>query len=208
MNLVFDIGSNVGTTVEFFSQKANKVIGFEPNPRLVEILRKRFNNRNVIIDSRGLSNEIGEKKFRIANADTISTFSEDWVNNSRFTGGYSWNEGIIVDTTTLDSVIEQYGTPDYIKIDVEGYEFEVLTSLTKVLENTIISFEWAEEQKNKIEQTIKYLFNLGYKKFSYTEADKILMDVEIDWRTIDKLNLIENLDDQRKDKWGMIYVKK
>jgi len=208
MNLVFDIGSNVGTTVEFFSQKANKVIGFEPNPRLVEILRKRFNNRNVIIDSRGLSNEIGEKKFRIANADTISTFSEDWVNNSRFTGGYSWNEGIIVDTTTLDSVIEQYGTPDYIKIDVEGYEFEVLTSLTKLLENTIISFEWAEEQKNKIEQTIKYLFNLGYKKFSYTEADKILMDVEIDWRTIDKLNLIENLDDQRKDKWGMIYVKK
>lgn len=208
MNLVFDIGSNVGTTVEFFSQKANKVIGFEPNPRLVEILREKFNNRNVIIDSRGLSNEIGEKKFRIANADTISTFSEDWVNNSRFTGGYSWNEGIIVDTTTLDSVIEQYGTPDYIKIDVEGYEFEVLTSLTKVLENTIISFEWAEEQKNKIEQTIKYLFNLGYKKFSYTEADKILMDVEIDWRTIDKLNLIENLDDQRKDKWGMIYVKK
>jgi hypothetical protein len=83
-----------------------------------------------------------------------------------------------------------------------------LTSLTKLLENTIISFEWAEEQKNKIEQTIKYLFNLGYKKFSYTEADKILMDVEIDWRTIDKLNLIENLDDQRKDKWGMIYVKK
>jgi FkbM family methyltransferase len=208
MNLVFDIGSNVGTTVEFFSQKANKVVGFEPNPRLVEILRRRFNNRNVIIDSRGLSNEIGEKKFRIANADTISTFSEDWVNNSRFTGGYSWNEGIIVETTTLDSVIEQYGTPDYIKIDVEGYEFEVLTSLTKVLENTIISFEWAEEQKNKIEQTIKYLFNLGYKKFSYTEADKILMDVEIDWRTIDKLNLIENLDDQRKDKWGMIYVKK
>jgi FkbM family methyltransferase len=208
MNLVFDIGSNVGTTVEFFSQKANKVVGFEPNPRLVEILRRRFNNRNVIIDSRGLSNEIGEKKFRIANADTISTFSEDWVNNSRFTGGYSWNEGIIVETTTLDSVIEQYGTPDYIKIDVEGYEFEVLTSLTKVLENTIISFEWAEEQKNKIEQTIKYLFNLGYEKFSYTEADKILMDVEIDWRTIDKLNLIENLDDQRKDKWGMIYVKK
>ena len=208
MNLVFDIGSNVGTTVEFFSQKADKVIGFEPNPRLVEILRRRFNNRNVIIDSRGLSNEIGEKKFRIANADTISTFSEDWVNNSRFTGGYSWNEGIIVETTTLDSVIDQYGTPDYIKIDVEGYEFEVLTSLTKLLENTIISFEWAEEQKNKIEQTIKYLFNLGYKKFSYTEADKILMDVEIDWRTIDKLNLIENLDDQRKDKWGMVYVKK
>jgi FkbM family methyltransferase len=208
MNLVFDVGSNVGTAVEFFSQKANKVIGFEPNPRLVEILRKKFNNRNVIIDSRGLSNEIGEKKFRIANVDTISTFSEDWVNNSRFTGGYSWNESIIVETTTLDSVIEQYGTPDYIKIDVEGYEFEVLTSLTKLLENTIISFEWAEEQKNKIGQTIKYLFNLGYKKFSYTEADKIFMDLEIDWRTIDKLNLIENLDDQRKDKWGMIYVKK
>ena len=208
MKLVFDIGSNIGTTIEFFNQRTNKVIGFEPNPTLFKRLQQRFKNRNVIIDPRGLSNEIGHKKFRISNADTISTFSEDWVNNSRFTSGYSWDEGIIVETTTLDSIIEEYGIPDYIKIDVEGYEFEVLTSLTKLLENTVISFEWAEEQKNKIEQTIIYLFDLGYKNFSYTEADQIQLDDEINWRTINELNLIENLNSQRKDKWGMIYVKK
>lgn len=208
MKLVFDIGSNIGTTIEFFSQRTSTVIGFEPNPTLFSRLQQRFENCNVIIDPRGLSNEIGRKSFRIANADTISTFSDDWVNNSRFTGGYTWNDSIIVETTTLDSIIEQYGIPDYIKIDVEGYEFEVLTSLTKLLENTIISFEWAEEQKNKIEQTINYLFDLGYKNFSYTEADKIQLSDEINWRTINELNLIENLDSQRKDKWGMIYVKK
>lgn len=208
MKLVFDIGSNIGTTIEFFSHRANKVVGFEPNPTLFQRLKQRFENRNVILDPRGLSNEVGYKIFRIANADTISTFSDDWVNNSRFTGDYIWNEGITVETTTLDSVIEQYGIPDYIKIDVEGHEFEVLTSFTKLLENTVISFEWAEEQKNKIEQTINYLHNLGYENYSYTEADKIQLSDEINWRTINELNLIENLDSQRKDKWGMVYVKK
>jgi len=208
MKLVFDIGSNIGTTIEFFSQRTNKVIGFEPNPSLFKRLKQRFENRNVVIDPRGLSDEIGHKNFRISNADTISTFSEDWVNNSRFTGGYSWDEGIIVETTTLDSIIEEYGIPDYIKIDVEGYEFEVLTSLTQLLDDTVISFEWAEEQKNKIEQTISYLFDLGYRNFSYTEADQIQLDNQINWRSIDKLDLIENLNSERKDKWGMIYVKK
>jgi FkbM family methyltransferase len=150
MNLIFDIGANVGKTVAQFITVANKVVCFEPNPMLVNNLKSRFANDSVIVDERGVSNKNGTQTFKISNADTISTLSEDWVTNSRFTGSYNWDNHIQIETVTLDSIIEQYGTPDYIKIDVEGHEYELLASFTKFLPYTLFAFEWAEEQKAQL----------------------------------------------------------
>lgn len=129
-------------------------------------------------------------------------FSEDWVENSRFSNNYTWKENVEVKTITLDSAIEQYGKPDYIKIDVEGYEYEVLTSFTKLLENTIISFEWAEEQKNKINEILNHLKNLGYNLFFYTEADEIKFDEDIDWVNFENFSIVEKLNPEKKRKMG------
>jgi FkbM family methyltransferase len=208
MKLVFDIGANIGKTVEQFTLVSDKVVCFEPNPKLAHELRSKFENFSVVVDDRGVSNKIGTQIFRISNADTISTLSEDWITNSRFTGSYNWDTHVQVETVTLDSIIEEYGEPDYIKIDVEGHEFEVLTYFTKLLPNTLLSFEWAEEQKSKIESTIHYLNKLGYNMFGYTESDKILFDNEVDWKEYKNFDLIESLTPERKEKWGMIYVKK
>lgn len=208
MKLVFDIGANIGDTVEQFTLISSKVICFEPNPTLASELRGRFENSSVVVDERAVSNKNGTQIFKISNANTISTLSEDWITNSRFTESYTWDTHVQVETVTLDSIVEQYGEPDYIKIDVEGHEFEVLTSFTKLLPNTLISFEWAEEQKSKIESTIHYLNKLGYNMFGYTEFDKILFDNEIDWKEYQNFDLIESLIPERKEKWGMIYIKK
>jgi FkbM family methyltransferase len=208
MNLIFDIGANVGKTVAQFITVANKVVCFEPNPRLANLLRGRFANDLVIIDERGVSNKNGTQTFKISNADTISTLSEDWVTNSRFTGSYNWDNHIQIETVTLDSVIEQYGIPDYIKIDVEGYEYELLTSFTKFLPDTLFAFEWAEEQKSKIDLTIQHLNKLGYNSFAFTEADEILFDEHIHWEKLKDFNFIELLNSERKEKWGMVYFKK
>jgi FkbM family methyltransferase len=207
MNLIFDIGANVGATLEIFKTKSKTVVGFEANPSLCDFLKSKYKNQNVIIDNRGLSNKNEIKQFKISNANTISTFSDDWVNNSRFTGMYNWNNVVDVETITLDSAIEQYGIPDYIKIDVEGYEFEVLTSFTKLIQNTIICFEWAEEQKDKIELTLNHIKTLGYNNFSYTEADKVLFNDEIKWSSFENFDIIKKLNPEKKDKWGMIYFK-
>ena len=208
MKLVFDIGANIGKTVEQFTLVSDKVVCFEPNPKLVYELRRKFENFSVIVDERGVSNKNGVQIFRISNADTISTLSEDWINNSRFTGSYNWDTHVQVETVTLDSIVEEYGEPDYIKIDVEGHEFEVLTSFTKLLPRTLLSFEWAEEQKSKIESTIHYLNKLGYNMFGYTEFDKILFNNEIDWKEYKNFDFIESLIPERKERWGMIYFKK
>jgi FkbM family methyltransferase len=191
MNLIFDIGANAGKTVSEFILVADKVVCFEPNPTLANSLRSRFVDNSVIVDERGVSNKNGIQTFKISNADTISTLSDDWITNSRFTGGYIWDNHIEIETTTLDSIIDEYGIPDYIKIDVEGHEYEVLTSFSKLLPDTLFSFEWAEEQKHKIDLTIQHLNKLGYNSFAFTDDDEILFDEQINWEKLEDNETIE-----------------
>lgn len=208
MNLVFDIGANMGQTVNIFMDEAEKVIAFEPNPKLTNHLKNRFEKDNVIVDSRAVSYKIGTQNFNISNYHFLSTFSNDWISNSRFNNSYSWDDVLEVQTTTLNNIIDEYGIPDYIKIDVEGYEYEVLTSFTKLLDETILSFEWVEEQKYRIIEIVNHLFNIGYNKFYYTEGDEILFDKDIKWNFYDIFEFFSSLNEDRKEKWGMIYIKK
>jgi FkbM family methyltransferase len=208
MELIFDIGANKGSTVDFYKNYAKKVVCFEPNPNLVSTLKSRFENSNVIVDSRGLSNIVGKKKFMISNADTISTFSESWVNNSRFSDSYKWNEGITVETTTLDSILNEYGIPDFIKIDVEGYEYEVLLGLNVLLENTVFAFEWAEEQFDGVQKSVKHLQNVGYNNFAFIYGDSPSLGNNLEYKSWEELEINNDIIPSRKNKWGMIYFKK
>lgn len=208
MNLAFDIGSNIGKTVDILRQNFKKVISFEPNPRLVNLLKQNYENKNVVVDGRAISFQNGIQEFKISNADTISTLSKDWVENSRFSESYNWNTSIMVETLTLEKAIEEYGVPEYIKIDTEGYEYEILTNFNQFLPNTIFSFEWAEEQKDKINQSLIHLKNLGYQNFGFTESDPILFDDQINWELYENFKLIDRMDSERKSLWGMIYFKK
>ena len=208
MNLIFDIGANRGRTAEIFLRHADKVISFEPNPGLVNHLKNFFSNPKLHIDNRAISHARGTQEFKLANADTISTLSTDWVENSRFTGEYSWDNSIMVETLTLSDAIAEYGIPNYIKIDTEGYEYEILTNFHDFLPDTLFAFEWAEEQKEKIAKTLEHINGLGYKNFAYTESDPVLFDEQLNWSDFDNFKLIDTMDSSRKALWGMIYFKK
>lgn len=209
MKIAFDIGANIGQTVDELLPNYDKIICFEPNPSLVTIIKdKFFNNDKITIEELGLSDKIETKKFNISNSHVVSIFSEDWINNSRFTNVYNWDTSIDVKTTTLDEVIDKYGIPYFIKIDVEGYEYEVIKGLTKLLENTYFAFEWAEEQYLIVNKTIKYLKELGYNNFTYTYQDSLLTLENISWSKWEDLTIHNDIKEDRKEKWGMIYFKK
>jgi FkbM family methyltransferase len=208
MKIAFDIGANIGQTIDALFNDYDKIIAFEANPNLALNLKSRYTQDKIIIESLGVSDKNEVKTFNISNSHVVSTFSNDWITNSRFTGVYNWDTTIQVNTITLDDIIKKYGIPYFIKVDVEGYEYEVFQGLTSLLEETYFAFEWAEEQYEKINQTIDYLKSLGYSNFDYTYQDNLLVLETINWKKWEDLNLHSDINPSRKEKWGMIYFKK
>lgn len=207
-NLVFDIGANLGNATEFLLRYSNKVICFEPNPELAKMLRIRFLGQNVFVDARGVSDRIEVKQFFLSNAHTISTFDKAWISQSRFSNEFKWDQSIDVQTTTLDSLISEYGVPDFVKIDVEGHELSVLTGLSKLLENTTFGFEWTEERYDDIIKIFRHIESLGYNDFSFSYEDKLTFGEELDWGKWQSLKLHQDINVERKSRWGMIYFKR
>lgn len=134
--LVFDIGANTGELTEVFRQLGFVVVAAEPDPVNYAQLQYRFRGvAGVTVIPSALAAEEGEQEFYSAEAhghclSTLSTRRRDQLQ------GTEDEEGLIqfstihtVPTTTLAALVHQYGQPQFIKIDVEGYEREVLQGL-------------------------------------------------------------------------------
>jgi hypothetical protein len=145
-----------------------------------------------------------EIDFYISNISTISTADPNWMNNSRFSNKHSWNRSIKKQSINLDYLIELYGKPNLIKIDVEGYEFEVLKGLSN--RQSEICFEWTEEYYENLNEICFYLQNIGYEDFGFTYEDNHL-DRPNNYSTWGNLDLHKDINPNRKEKWGMIWVK-
>lgn len=206
-NLIFDIGAHHGLFTEKCKKlyPESKIVALEANENLWEILHDKYTNNSDIIPLNYIvSDTTGKKeKFYLCDYDQISTASLDWINNSRFKD-YNYNNNTFVTTVNLDSLIKIFGDPDLIKIDVEGYEYEVISGLSKKVGD--ICFEWAEEQYEKINLTCKKLESIGYTEFGYILGDDYLKrpDTYTKWSESDFHHIVNP---KEKEKWGMIWVR-
>ena len=227
MKLVFDIGYNKGDFSNAVSNtyKECKIVAVEANPDLCASSNSNHHILNYLA-----SNREGEsKEFYINLQDGISTASYEWMKYSRFatgnkyiglTGGWS-NLPIHVKTITIDTLIKIYGEPDFIKIDVEGYELEVLKGLTKKV-NTIC-FEFTEELLFNGIESINHLEKIGYLEFGligYFEEGDIFESMTYNDQGDPYLNMPDNFmsaekilesikvfKPNRKINYGMMYAR-
>ena len=172
MNLIFDIGFNRGEfTHECFRKYPKcKIVGVEANLRLCEDAPR---HPNLTINHAVATDKIDQKVefFIEPGQDGISTASKSFMENSRFTKGSlylhpnsaHWLPPIEVNSTTVDNIIDRFGKPSLIKIDVEGYEYEVIRGLNQ--KSGQICFEWHEEGYDILLKTISHLRSIGYEKF-------------------------------------------
>ena len=204
--MFFDIGSNVGKWSLSNVNNCEKIIAIEASPNTFKILVDNIvGNRKIIPLRYAVCNSDKEFiEFYNCSADTLSTINKDWLDSekSRFYKQFNYNV-INCKTITIDKLIQEYGTPELIKIDVEGGEFECLSSLTQKVNN--ICFEWASETNDITFKCLNYLENLGYTEFAiqfednYTYRPQFYIDINLVKEHLNKTT--------PKKEWGMIWAK-
>ena len=146
--LIFDIGANDGHKTEAFLKMSGKVVCCEPDKENFKILQARFINKKkrVFLENKAVSDQEGYAEFHIHHpGSAFNTLSSKWKKLLEEDNMEKWNEQIkftqtqTVETTILDQLINKYGVPDYIKIDVEGFEQWVLKGLSQKV--SYLSFE-------------------------------------------------------------------
>lgn len=188
-DIVFDVGSHVGDRVGAFRRLGARVIACEPNPPLVKTLRMIYGrDANVTIEPVAVGGAPGEIEMKI-NVDnpTVSTASQDFVKASEGAPGWEgqhWDKAIQVPVTTLDALIAKHGTPVFMKIDVEGFEAEVLAGLTQPV--AALSFEFTTIQRDVAHACLTRCRQLGYSRYNAALGESQTL-VHADWQNAEAI---------------------
>ncbi len=202
-DLVFDIGANVGDYSDLFVKMGARVISVEPQLNCVNKLKERFkNNKDIVIVPKGVGAKERKLPFYVSTrSHATSTFSKEWKEKSRFNGRV-WDKKVEIMVTTLDSLIKKYGRPSFVKVDVEGYEEEVLKGLSKPV--PALSIEFAMEYFDSAEKCIKRLMTMGNPQFNYIPFIGTRCSLK---RWVTGGQLITHLKGKNKMYGGDIYVR-
>lgn len=168
-DLVFDVGAHVGDRVAAFRRLGARVVAVEPQPALAKTLRILFGrDKGVVIEAVALGAGDGTIVLRL-NLDnpTISTVSDAFVLAARDAPGWrnqTWTKMVRTKMTTLDALMNRHGMPAFIKIDVEGFEPEVLAGLSRP--SGALSFEFTTIMPDAAKRCVARCVELGYVRFN------------------------------------------
>ena len=167
--LAFDIGAHVGDRTASFLRLGACVVSLEPQPRVFRALRLiHGRNPDVTLRSEAVGTEPSEIDMHLNSSNpTISTASPDLIAAAQTADTWQnqiWDTTVRVPLITLDQLISQHGLPDFVKIDVEGFELEVLKGLGTAL--PALSFEFTTIQRDIAYACINRLTELGSYEFN------------------------------------------
>jgi FkbM family methyltransferase len=204
--LLFDIGANIGLW-SIANYENNKIIALEASPITYETLKTNcLDYPNITLLNYAVCDSPEQTiTFYHADNSVFSTLNLDWLTslNSRFCG--EKYKQITCRVISLDKLVDTYGVPDLLKIDVEGGEFSCIKSLTKKV--GVICFEWAAETNDITKSCINYLYELGYREFYLKYEDNYTYrPVDTDYYDIDSIMKYLEETVSKRD-WGMIWCK-
>ena len=160
-DLIYDLGAHDGDDTDFYLRKGFRVVAVEANPHLASRLADRFAGYVPAVRA-----QVVGKAFAAAGRNSINLFVRDdktvWSSIFQNAAERDGVEAQVcqVDVVTVRELIEKFGVPRYIKIDLEGAEVFVLDQIASELDKPpFVSVELFSPE------TIRRLDNIGYDRF-------------------------------------------
>jgi FkbM family methyltransferase len=178
-DLAFDIGSHVGDRVASFRRIGARAVALEPQPALARTLKILFAfDRGVTVEQAAVGRERGEIELKLnLRNPTVATASREFIEAAEGAPGWEgqeWTRSIRVPMTTLDDLIARHGEPAFVKIDVEGFEDEVLAGLSRPL--PALSLEFTTIQRDVALRAIERLRRTGDYRFNASLGENQRME--------------------------------
>ena len=151
INLIFDVGAHKGESINLFlkNMKVKNIVSFEASPLNFKYLEnnkknleKKFPNTKIIIENLALSSDgrvVTFNQFNESSSSTINNINQESryfkrkFNLLNLRNKKKIYESFKLKTETLDNYIYQnnFNRISFLKIDTEGYEYEILIGLKK-----------------------------------------------------------------------------
>lgn len=181
-DVVFDVGALRGEYAEAFAKEGARVVAIEPNPahrtRLIALSRMH----DVTPVFAAISDTGSKATLSICSTPGLSTMlpaSSEWIEASPDYAGVEWQETVTVDVHPLSALATAHGKPVFVKIDVEGFEINVLRSMN--FTPATLSFEFGARRKPLGHECLQHLGERGYEFRPILGRD--LAFVTPDWMT-------------------------
>jgi FkbM family methyltransferase len=168
-DLCFDIGAHTGNKSEAWLGMDAIVVAIEPQPSFAQLIQHKLGNKkNFNLLQLAVGEKSGQSQLQLSYLHpAISTISENWVQVMKdFDPSVKFEESVEVNIITLDALIEQFGLPKFCKIDVEGYEEQVLMGLSEAIPS--LSFEFFPTTILRAVKCIEILEKLGNYSYNWS----------------------------------------
>lgn len=174
---VFDIGANIGFYTVLTSTllgEQGAIVAVEPDPQNLAFLYMNiaYNKLDAVtVVAAAVSSREGASAFyQDLDTSRTSSIDKDVFHPAGLFGGRT----ISVATTTLDGLSNRYGTPDFIKCDIEGHEVALLQGGSETLaKRPVFIMEVKESNQREVFSTFAKAHYLLFDADHLLESDPV-----------------------------------
>ncbi|GAA2556497.1 FkbM family methyltransferase [Pseudonocardia hydrocarbonoxydans] len=191
-DVAFDVGAHVGSRVRAWRKLGARVVALEPQPDCLTVLRLLFGRDDgVVIAPVAAGAAAGTARLGLSSATpTVSSMSPEWTRTVGADRGFArvrWDRSVEVAVTTLDALIAEHGEPAFVKIDVEGFELDVLRGLGRPVR--ALSFEYLPPAHDAALAALDHVDALGPYRYNYSPVETMTWASD-DWLDADGLRAL------------------